>query len=155
MTHDSYGKLSVRELDATDESEAYLPTPHDELVEAILNGETTRAQALADAGADINALEPDEYPPLCMAVDQMEVEEVRRLLAFGADPNISDPEERKTPLKLAKRLYKEMGFAPTRRNDPLLDAMLALARQESGKQSVEVKSRLEEIIRLLEAAGGR
>jgi hypothetical protein len=155
MTFDSYGKVSVRELDTLDENDAYLPTPHDELVEAVLNNEIARARELVESGADINALEPDEYPPLCMAVDQMEVEEVRRLLAFGADPNIADPEERKTPLKLAKRLYKEMGFAPTRRNDPLLDAMLALARQESGRQSMEVKSRLEEIIQLLEAAGGR
>lgn len=155
MTHDSYGKLDVRVLDREDESEAYLPTAHDELVEAILNGETARARALVLAGADVNALEPDEYPPLCMAVDQMEVEEVRRLLAFGADPNIADPEERKTPLKLARRLYKDMGFGPVRKNDPLLDAMMALARQESGKQSDEVKSRLEAIIGLLEAAGGR
>jgi len=155
MTHDSYGKLNVGELDQDDEGEAYLPTAHDELVEAILNGETDRAQALADAGADINALEPDEYPPLCMAVDEMDVEEVRRLLDFGADPNISDPEERKTPLKMAKRLYKEMGFGPARKNDPLLDAMMALARQESGRQSDELRTRLEAIIRLLEAAGGR
>ena len=155
MTHDSYGKVNVRERDQVDASEDYLPTAHDELVEAILNGETARAQALADAGADINAVEPDEYPPLCMAVDQMEVEEVRRLLAFGADPNIADPDEEKTPLKMARRLYKEMGFGPARKHDPLLDAMLALARQESGKQSDEVKGRLEEIIRLLEAAGGR
>ena len=154
MTYDSYGKLGAT-LDPADESEDYLPTAHDELVEAVLNGETERARDLADSGADINALEADEYPPLCMAVDQMEVEEVRRLLDFGANPNIADPEERKTPLKLAKRLYKELGFSPARRNDPLLDAMLALARQESGKQSTEVKSRLEEIIRLLEAAGGR
>lgn len=155
MTHDSYGKAAVHELECADPSEDYLPTAHDELVEAVLNGDTDRARELAAAGADINALEEDEYPPLCMAVDQMEVEEVRRLLAFGADPNIADPEERKTPLKLAKRLYKDMGFAPARRNDPLLDAMLALARQESGRQSNEVKSRLEEIIRLLESAGGR
>lgn len=154
MTHD-YGKLNVRELEADDENEAYLPTAHDELVEAVLNGETARARALAAAGADINALEPDEYPPLCMAVDQMEVEEVRRLLDFGADPNIADPEERKTPLKLARRLYKDMGFGPVRMNDPLLDAMMALARQESGRKSDEVKARLEQIIGLLEAAGGR
>lgn len=152
MTRDR--QMSVT-LDPAVESDAYRPTSHDELVEAVLNGEIDRAHALIDSGADINALEVDEYPPLCMAVDQMEVEEVRRLLAFGADPNIADPEERKTPLKLAKRLYKDMGFAPARRSDPLLDAMLALARQESGRQSVEVKSRLEEIIRLLEAAGGR
>ena len=152
MTYDSYEKLSVCELEP---EEDYLPTPHDELVEAVLNGEERRARALIEAGADINALEPDEYPPLCMAVDQMEASEVRRLLAFGANPNLADPEEKRTPLKMAKRLYKEMGFGPARKNDPLLEAMLALARQESGKQIDEVKTRLEEIIRLLEAAGGR
>src|SRR5262249_23174113 len=138
-----------------DEGEAYLPTMHDELVEAVLNGEEDRARSLIEAGADINALEPDEYPPLCMAVDQMEVGEVRRLLAFGANPNIADPEEKRTPVKMARRLYKEMGFGPARKNDPLLDAMMALARQESGRQTDELKARLEEIIRLLEAAGGR
>ena len=155
MTYDSYGKATLREREQDEDCEDYLPTKHDELVEAILNGETTRAHALADAGADINAVEEDEYPPLCMAVDQMEVEEVRRLLAFGADPNIADPEEKKTPLKLAKRLLKDLGFGPAQNKDPLLDAMMALARQESGKQSDEVKNRLEEIVRLLEAAGGR
>jgi len=153
MTQDSYGKLAVSELEY-DESEDYLPTPHDELVEAILNGEEDRARELAAAGADINALEPDEYPPLCMAVDQMEVDEVRRLLAFGADPNIADPEEKRTPLKMARRLSRDMGFG-TSVGDPLLDAMMALARQESGRQTDELKSRLDEIIRLLEQAGGR
>jgi hypothetical protein len=155
MLHDSYGTAGVRELDCADAAEDYLPTAHDELVEAVFNGDIEHARELVANGADINALEPDEYPPLCMAVDQMEVEEVSRLLDFGADPNIADPEERRTPLKLAKRLYKDMGFSPARRNDPLLDAMLALAQQESGRQSTEVKSRLEQIIRLLEAAGGR
>jgi hypothetical protein len=154
MTYDSYGKLSVSEREM-DEGEAYLPTPHDELVEAVLNGEEDRARELIAAGAEINVLEPDEYPPLCMAVDQMEVSEVRRLLAFGADPNIADPEEKRTPLKMARRLYKELGFDPARRNDPLLDAMMALARQESGRQTNELKARLEEIICLLEDAGGR
>lgn len=155
MLNNSCGKAAVRELDSEEACEDYLPTPHDELVEAVLNGDEERARSLIAAGADINALEPDEYPPLCMAVDQMEVDEVRRLLMFGADPNIADPEERKTPLKLARRLYKDMGFAPARRHDPLLDAMMALARQESGRQCDEVKSRLEEIISLLEGAGGR
>ena len=154
MTYDSYGKQAVGELDA-DEGEAYSLTPHDELVEAILNGEEERARELIAAGADINALEPDEYPPLCMAVDQMEVAEVRRLLAYGANPNIADPEEKRTPLKMARRLYKEMGFGPAGKNDPLLEAMMALARQESGRQTDELKARLEEIICLLEDAGGR
>lgn len=130
------------------------PTPHDELVEAVLNGEEERARALAAGGADINALAPDEYPPLCMAVDQLEVEEVRRLLAFGADPNLADPEEKKTPLRMARRMYKEMGFGPTKKKDALFDAMMALAREATGKQYDELKTRLDEIIRLLEAAGG-
>jgi hypothetical protein len=90
-----------------------------------------------------------------MAVDEMDVEEVRRLLEYGADPNIADPEEERTPLKMARRLYKDLGFGPARKNDPLLDAMLALARQESGKHTDELKGRLEEIVRLLEVAGGR
>lgn len=154
MTHDSYGKLAVRELEF-DASEEYLPTPHDELVEAILNGDEERARALVEAGADINALEPDEYPPLCMAVDQMEVGEVRRLLAFGADPNIADPQENRTPLKMARRLSRELGYGSAAQRDPLLDAMMALARQESGKQTDELKMRLDEIIRLLEQSGGR
>ena len=47
-----------------------------------------------------------------------------------------------------------MGFG-TSVGDPLLDAMMALARQESGRQTDELKSRLDEIIRLLEQAGGR
>ena len=82
------------------------------------NGEEERARELIAAGADINALEPDEYPPLCMAVDQMEVAEVRRLLAYGANPNIADPEEKRTPLKMARRLYKEMGFGPAQERSP-------------------------------------
>ena len=154
MTYDSYGKATLTDREQ-DECEDYLPTQHDELVEAILNNELARARKLASAGADINAVEADEYPPLCMAVDQMEVEEVRRLLAFGADPNIADPDEKATPLKMAKRLLEDLGFGSVKKKDPLLDAMIALARQESGKQSHEVKHRLEEIVRLLEAAGAR
>jgi hypothetical protein len=154
MTYDSYGKQCVQELER-DAAEDYLPTAHDELVEAILNGEQARARELVAAGADINALEPDEYPPLCMAVDEMDADEVRRLLDFGADPNIADPDEKRTPLKMARRLYKDLGFGPAHKHDPLLDAMLALARQESGQHTDELKMKLEEIIALLEAAGGR
>ena len=130
------------------------PTPHDELLEAIFNGDEARARALAAAGADVNDLAPDEYPPLCMAVDELSVEEVRRLLAFGADPNIPDPDERKTPLKMAKGVYKEMGFGSAKKNDPLHDAMMAMAREAAGKQFDEMKTHLEAIIRLLEDAGG-
>ncbi|MDB5312908.1 MAG: hypothetical protein JWO38_7110 [Gemmataceae bacterium] len=130
-------------------------TAHDELVEAVLNGDEVRARELVVAGADINAVAPDEYPPLCMAVDQLEVEEVRRLLAFGADPNLVDPEEKKTPLKMAKRTYREMGFGAAKKKDALFEAMMTMAREAAGKQFAEMKTRLEEIIQLLEGAGGK
>jgi hypothetical protein len=135
--------------------EEYAPTPHDELVEAVLNGDEARARELAAAGVDINALAAGEYPPLCMAVDQMEVDEVRRLLAFGADPTLADPDEGATPLRMARRVYKEMGFGPAKKKDPLLDAMMLMAREAAGKQFDEMKARLDEIIRLLEEAGGK
>jgi hypothetical protein len=141
--------------DPADAGEDYAPTPHDELVEAVLNGDEDRARELAAAGADINALAPDEYPPLCMAVDQLEVDEVRRLLAFGADPNLPDPDEGRTPLKMAKRMYKEMGFGSSKKQDPLFEAMMAMAREAAGKQFDEMKTRLDEIIRLLQEAGAK
>lgn len=141
--------------DPAHRAEDYVPTQHDELVEAILAGDESRAKELVAAGADINALAPDEYPPLCMAVDQMEVEEVRRLLAYGADPNKVDPDEKKTPLRMAKRLYRDMGFGSTRKNDPLFGAVMEIARQAAGKQFDDMKNRLEQIIHLLESAGGK
>ena len=153
-TYDGIDDLTPAD-DPADAGEEYVPTPHDELVEAVLNGDEARARELVAAGADINALAPDEYPPLCMAVDQMEVDEVRRLLAFGADPNLADPDEKTTPLKMAKRVYKEMGFGPVKKKDPLLDAMMSMAREAAGKQFDEMKTRLDEIIRLLVEAGGK
>ena len=160
MAADPSSKLKSRDKDRAawddpEDEDEYALTPHDELVEAVLNGEEERARRLVAAGADINALAPDEFPPLCMAVDQLEVDEVRRLLAFGADPNLADPDENKTPLKMAKRLYRDMGFAPSKKRDELFDAMMMLAREASGKQFDEMKSRLEEIMALLEAAGGK
>jgi hypothetical protein len=139
--------------DPADKEEEYVPTPHDELVDAIREGDEKNARKLVAAGADINALGPDEYPPLWVAVDQMEVGEVRRLLAFGADPNLANPDEKTTPLKHAKKLYKEMGFAPSKKKDKFLDSILSLAREAGGKQFDEMRVRLEEIIKLLEDAG--
>jgi hypothetical protein len=153
-TFDGLGDLTAPAEPEEADAE-WVPTPHDQLVEAVLNGDEGRARELVAAGADINALAPDEYPPLCMAVDQMEPDEVRRLLAFGADPNLPDPEEKRTPLKMARRMYREMGFGSTRKKDALFDAMMTMAREAAGKQFDEMKTRLDEIIRLLEGAGGK
>ena len=133
----------------------YVPTPHDELLEAILTGDDAKARELVAAGADVNALGPDEYPPLWVAVDQMEVEEVRRLLAFGADPTLANADEGTTPLKHARKLYRDMGFAPSKKRGEVLDGVLSMMREAAGPQLNELKSRLEAIIKLLEDAGER
>ena len=147
------GLYDLTESDDPEEhSEEYFKTPHVESLEAILSGNEARAIELIAAGADINALGPGEYPPLWIAVDQMEVEEVRRLLVFGADPRLTDPDQKTTPLKHAKKLYKEMGFAPSRKKDALMDSILSMARELGGKPFDEMKQRLEEIIKLLQAA---
>lgn len=132
--------------------EEFVPTPHDDLLEAILTGNPAKARELIAAGADINALGPDEYPPLWIAVDQMEVEEVRRLLAFGADPALANPDEKSTPLKHAKKMHREMGFSPSKKRDAILDGFMNIMKETVGAQMDELKARLEAIIALLEAA---
>jgi hypothetical protein len=142
-------------LESDEPEEEFVPTPHDELLEAILTGDEGRARELVAAGADINALGGEEYPPLWIAVDQMQPEEVRRLLAFGADPSLANPDERTTPLRHARRMYRDMGFAPSKNRNEMMDGILSMVRQAAGNQLEDIKSRLEEIIRLLEAAEGR
>jgi hypothetical protein len=132
--------------------EEYVPTPHDELLEAILTGNDEKARALVASGADINAIGPDEYPPLWISVDQMEPEEVRRLLAFGADPKLANPDEKTTPLKHAKRMYRDMGFAPSKQHNELMNGILSMMREAAGTQMEDIKTRLETIIKLLEEA---
>lgn len=139
--------------DPADQAEEFVPTPHDLLLEAILTGDDAKARELVAAGADINALHPDEYPPLWIAVDQLEVEEVRRLLAFGADPSLVNGDERTTPLKHARKLYRDLGFDPAHKQEAFLDGVLSMAREAAGNQFAEVKQRLETIIEMLKAAG--
>ncbi len=135
-----------------EEGAEYVPTPHDNLLEAILTGDEAKARELVAAGADINALGPDEYPPLWISVDQMEPDEVRRLLAFGADPTLANPDERTTPLKHAKKLFRDLGFAPSKARDELLDGVLSMMRESAGPQMNDIKARLDAIIAALEAA---
>lgn len=138
--------------DPEDHAEDDLRTPHDESLEAILSGNEAEAIKLIASGADINALRPGEYPPLWVAVDQMDVDAVRRLVEFGADPNLTSPDDKTTPLRHARKLYREMGFAPRKNKDSLMDSILSIARELGGKQFDEIKQRLEEIIAILEAA---
>jgi hypothetical protein len=134
------------------DTEEYVETPHDELVNAIFAGEDDRAKELIAAGADINDVDPNQLPPLCLAVEQLEPENVRRLLAFGADPKIADAETGRTPLKMAKRTYREMGFAPSKKKDEFIDSMMGLLKGAAGAQFAEMKQRLDDIIAALEEA---
>lgn len=150
-----YDLLDSDEAEADPEGDDDRPlTPHEQLIGAVLAGDDAKARELVAAGADINALGDDELPPLWVAVDQMEVELVRRLLALGADPQLANPEERTTPLKHAKRMYRDMGFAPAKNRDPMLASMMELVQQAAGPQMQEYKQRLEQIVALLEAASG-
>jgi hypothetical protein len=135
------------------EEEEYIPTPHDELVEAIIQGDDAKARELVAAGADINALTPDECPPVWAAVDQLDPELLQRLLACGADPNAPDPEERTTPLKHAKRLYRNLGFAPAKNRDALQEGVLSMMHDAMSNQMTEIKTRLEAVVKLLKDAG--
>ena len=118
-------------------------------ISAALIAANAPAVGAADGGTAAPASSDDALPPLAVFRNS------------DLDPsknvcnNLADPDEKKTPLKMAKRLYRDMGFAPSKKRDELFDAMMMLAREASGKQFDEMKSRLEEIMALLEAAGGK
>jgi hypothetical protein len=150
------GLYELLESDEPEEPGAeYVPTPHDELLEAILINNEAKARELIAAGADINALGADEYPPLWISVDQIEPDEVRRLLAFGADPALANPDEKSTPLKHARKMYREMGFTPAKTRDEVMDGFLSIMQAAMGSQLDDIKNRVETIIKLLEDAGAK
>lgn len=122
-----------------------------ELFEAVIRGDQARAEQLRAEGHDINDLgEPPSYPPLCLAVHQMDVGLVRRLLAVGADLNLKDS-DKKTPLRHARSMLKALTSG---KGDKLMEAMFAIARKAHGEMFEGSRAKLEEIVRLLEAAGG-
>ena len=85
----------------------------------------------------------------------MEVEEVRRLLAFGADPALANPDEKSTPLKHAKKMHRDMGFSPSKKRDALMDGFMSMMKEAVGAQMDDLQNRLEAIIALLEDAGAK
>jgi len=133
----------------------FLPSPHDLLLEAILTNNETRAKELVAAGADINALGVEEYPPLWIAVNEMEVEEVRRLLAFGADPNLMNDDDETTALQRARKLVIEFGFDEATEKELAEEGLFEELMEAKGGRLAALKPILEEIIALLEAATGK
>lgn len=94
-------------------------------------------------------------PPLCAAVARLNVEEVQRLLASGADPNVRGGDNQ-TPLHLARHqlaiVRKWPGFGRgwlSRLFSPLVDFLFYRGLFK------DTTTRLDKIIRLLEAASGK
>jgi uncharacterized protein DUF6985 len=145
-TFDSVDELLGVEHDEED----FEPSGYQELFQAVRADDQKKVQQLLAAGHDINAV-GQFAPPLCMAVQLMDVGLVRRLLAVGADPKLKDFQN-KTPLQHARDMLKT--FAPPK-GDKVMEAMLALAGQRLGPVMGDFKGKLEEIIRLLEGAGAK
>ncbi len=133
--------------DGSDEENLGLPG-NQELFQALQDNDQKRVQQLLAAGRDINAV-GQFPPPLCVAVQLMDVGLVRRLLAAGADPQLKDFEG-KTALQHARAMLRT--FAP-KKADPMMEAVLEVAKQRLGSEKFDFKGKLEEIVRLLEGAG--
>jgi hypothetical protein len=142
----------VEEILAGEEAEPCSEMPSNfELLQALQAHNEKRVQKLLAAGQDINALGNPPYPPLCMAVTQMDIDLVKRLLALGADPNLRDFEN-KTALQRAKQMHRAFD---SRKGDKVSQAMLALAQSMNIPGLRDGAARTEEIIRLLQAAGAK
>lgn len=132
-----------------DEENVELPG-NQELFQAVQADDQKKVRQLLAAGHDINAV-GQFPPPLCMAVQLMDGGLVRRLLAVGADPQLQDFEG-KTALQHARAMLRTL--AP-KQADKMMEAVLELAKQRLGPERFDFKGKLEEIVRLLEAAGAK
>jgi hypothetical protein len=135
--------------DSPDESEEP-PSDQDDVVLAALANDMPRARELIAQGRDINAVGADGLPPLCVAVAQMDVDFVSRLLELGADPNLRDSDG-ETALAQARRTLESL----TPLQGGLLLRLLMVVARMLNPGYAHVRRRLREIIRLLEAAGAR
>lgn len=148
-TGDSLSDLLESEGSIEDAEE--LP-PNQELLDAIYADDEIRVKELIAQGHDINALgETDPYPPLCGAVEQMDVDLVRRLLAAGANPELRDPHG-KTPVQIAKRMLKD---TLPKEGNKLMQVAMSLARKLNPGAFEEIENKIAEITRLLEEAETR
>ncbi len=124
-------------------------TPHQALLQAVYAGDTVRIAQLRAEGTDINAFEKDEYPPLHLAVQQLDAKLVKTLLDLGADPRVKF--EGKTALECAEEQAKTMSLG---QKSVLMRFALRLAQFFNPGPFKEFRRKTEEIVALLRQAGG-
>lgn len=139
----------------------------EELAQAIHEGNAAEAKRLIAAGASVDPVDDEDYALLHMAVDECELEQVKLLLALGADPNVTEDitdGKPRTPLFKCKQLARTMGLAPKKKKkkskgeaDQLMEEAFddIMGQAMASPQMAEMGQRLLEIIRLLEEAGGK
>jgi len=119
---------------------------------AVLADDQTKVRELIAQGYDLNDQGGGPQAPLGLTVQRLDVDLLKRLLAAGADPNLRDYQG-KTALQCARELhweYTKKGNAPPpEQGDALTKAAMAFTAQVYRRDLPKV----EEILRLLEAAG--
>jgi len=119
---------------------------------AVLADDQAKVRELIAQGHAINDQSGGPFAPLVPTVERLDVALLGRLLAAGADPNSRDFGGR-TALERARELHREY----TRRADAPPaesgDALMKAAMSFSGQVYRRDLPKVEEIIRLLEAAG--
>jgi ankyrin repeat protein len=84
-----------------------------EFAQAVWRGDIAVVDAMIAAGVDVNAVAPAwTYPPLGIAVGQMRIDIVRRLIKAGADVNC-DLGEGWTPLAVAIDVESDAAWQTT------------------------------------------
>jgi ankyrin repeat protein len=98
------------------------------LSNAVWAGDLPGVDAAIRAGIDVNAADGHRPPPLHLAIEQMEVEIVRRLIAAGAELN-HDLGEGWTPLVHAVDIESDAawqaGLTPDQVSTALMELLLA------------------------------
>ncbi len=98
------------------------------LSDAVRAGDLSGVDAAIRAGADVNATDGRRQPPLHLAIEQMEVEIARRLIAAGAEVN-RDLGQGWTPLAHAVDIESDAacqaGLSPDEVSTALTELLLA------------------------------
>jgi hypothetical protein len=71
------------------------------LLSALISGDTAAAQTQLDGGADVNEIGADGRTPLMVAAEKGDAAWVRKLLAAGAEPSLTDGMRETALLKAA------------------------------------------------------